>query len=96
MPLNYSQDDMEDYANESDGEEQFNEDNLNDEDYNTLYELFPKVKKQTDDKYRDLSDQKIKELLWMNYFSVDDTMDEIKRTFKSKYFLFLLGIMNRW
>ncbi len=87
---------MEDYANESDGEEQFNEDNLNDEDYNTLYELFPKVKKQTDDKYRDLSDQKIKELLWMNYFSVDDTMDEIKRTFKSKYFLFLLGIMNRW
>lgn len=96
MPLNYSQDDMEDYANENDSDEQFNEDNLNDEDYNTLYELLPKVKEQTDGKYRNLDDQKIKELLWMNYFSIDDTIEEIKRSYKSKYTLFLLKVITWW
>ncbi|ODV88224.1 hypothetical protein CANARDRAFT_26378 [[Candida] arabinofermentans NRRL YB-2248] len=78
----YDDDDIIDYENDTQAGEQFNEDNLNDEDYNLLYDLLPELKEKT--KLYQIPDDKLKELLWLNYFELDDTLEEIKRDFKPK------------
>lgn len=81
---NYDQYDLEDedYGDEA---EAFDENNLNDEDYNKLCELVPIVKEKTSGKFKGLTEDSIKEILWNNYFELNDTLDEISKTYKSKY-----------
>ncbi|GME74513.1 unnamed protein product [Ambrosiozyma monospora] len=78
----YDDDDMIDYETQSQEDEEFNEDELNDEDYNLLYDEFDKLKPMVKD--YDISDFKIKEVLYMNYFELDGALSEIKKDFKLK------------
>lgn len=80
--MDYDEDDLYDEEADNAG---FSEDQLNDEEYDKLYEALPKLKQQTDGKFKGLDDVKLKELLWNNYFSVDDTLDQIRQEYKRKY-----------
>ncbi|VEU22789.1 DEKNAAC103862 [Brettanomyces naardenensis] len=95
MPIDYSQDEMLDYAN---GDQAFDEETLTNEEYDNLYRVLPKLKQHVTGKYQKLDEQKMKELLWNNYFNLDDTLAEIKTTFKpvklSKLALLAKGRVN--
>ncbi|QPG74001.1 hypothetical protein FOA43_001318 [Brettanomyces nanus] len=78
----YSQDDLIDYSEKDEGI--FDEDHSANEEYDKLYELLPQLKKQVAGKYQHLDEKKMKELLWNNYFNVEDTVTEIKDTFKGR------------
>lgn len=73
-----------DDADYSSGEEEFNEDALNNEDYDKLYELLPVVQKEIAS-YNDTVDElSIKEALYYNYFDVEPAIQELKDKFPKK------------
>lgn len=76
----YDDDDLVDL---SDGEE-FNEDSLNDEDYDKLYELLPEVKKFAASYNPTIDELLLKEALYYNYFEVAGAIDELKEKFPKK------------
>ncbi|GME77622.1 unnamed protein product [[Candida] boidinii] len=80
MP-DYSDDDMIDYQGQDN--DQFDEDALNDEEYEDLYELLPKIQEFSKSfNNPELTELKLKELLWLNYFDLEKTKTEIQSNFK--------------
>ncbi|OWB60875.1 organic cyclic compound binding protein [[Candida] boidinii] len=80
MP-DYSDDDMIDYQGQEN--DQFDEDALNDEEYDDLYELLPKIQEFSKSfNNPELTELKLKELLWLNYFDLEKTKTEIQSGFK--------------
>lgn len=80
MP-DYSDDDMIDYQGQEN--DQFDEDALNDEEYDDLYELLPKIQEFSKSfNNPELTELKLKELLWLNYFDLEKTKTEIQSNFK--------------
>lgn len=75
-------DDLEDYANQS--EEEFNEDQLDDEEYEKLYEALPLLRATVHAYNEDIGDQPLKEALYYNYYSVEEALAEIKDKFARK------------
>lgn len=77
------EDDLVDYAN-SEGEEDFNEDSLNDEEYNKLYDSLP-ILKQSIGTYNDtIDDLSLKEALYYNYYDITESVEELKSKFPKK------------
>lgn len=76
-----------DYDNYS-GDEEFNEDALNNEDYDTLYAILPEAKAKLKSYNPDISDLDIKEALFYNYFELEPALDELKSKFPKKKGMF--------
>ncbi|GMF00635.1 unnamed protein product [[Candida] boidinii] len=97
MP-DYSDDDMIDYQGQEN--DQFDEDALNDEEYDDLYELLPKIQEFSKSfNNPELTELKLKELLWLNYFDLEKTKTEIQSNFKKisekrMYLLFPLRFLK--
>ncbi|KAG7696190.1 hypothetical protein KL915_002554 [Ogataea haglerorum] len=76
----FDDDDLHDYENEDLG---FDEDALNDDEYDQLYDALPKLKALA--KNYQVDEKSLKEILWSNYFSVDDSFKEVKQNYKREY-----------
>ena len=78
----FDDDDLEDYENMS-GEE-FHEDNLDDEEYEKLYALLPKLKLDLATYNDEVPEEFLKEALYYNYYSIEEALNEIKEKFPKK------------
>lgn len=79
----FDDDDFVDYEDHSENEE-FNEDDLNDDDYAKLYDSLPELKQKLAS-YNDTIDEiALKEALFYNYYSIEDSIEEIKSKFPKK------------
>ncbi|KAG7888378.1 hypothetical protein KL936_003590 [Ogataea polymorpha] len=76
----FDDDDLRDYENEDLG---FDEDALNDDEYDQLYDALPKIKALA--KNYQVDEKALKEILWSNYFSVEDSFEEVKQNYKREY-----------
>ncbi|KAG7828427.1 hypothetical protein KL920_003564 [Ogataea angusta] len=76
----FDDDDLHDYENEDLG---FDEDALNDDEYDQLYDALPKLKALA--KNHQVDEKTLKEILWNNYFSIDDSFEEVKQNYKREY-----------
>lgn len=65
-------------------EEGFHEDALNDEDYDLLYELLPKVKESIATYNDSIDELSIKEAIYYNYFELEPTLEELRSRFPKK------------
>lgn len=74
---------MEDY--EQNDSEDFNEDHLDDGEYDELYDKLPLLQSAFDG-YNNpaITERILKEALWYNYFNVEDAIAEVKSNFKPK------------
>lgn len=68
----------------SSGEEGFNEDALNDEDYETLHEVLPLAKEAISSYNPDIDEFAIKEALYYNYFELEPSLEELRSKFSKK------------
>ncbi|KAH3670981.1 hypothetical protein OGAPHI_000692 [Ogataea philodendri] len=75
----FDDDDFRDYENEDLG---FDEDELNDDEYDQLQQSLPRLQGLA--KNYQVDDKTLKETLWNNYFSVDDAFEEVKHKPVSK------------
>lgn len=73
-------DDLVDYSED----EEFNEDKLNDEDYDSLYEALPKLKGKVAQYNDQIGELDLKEALYYNYFNIDDAFNELKKNYPKK------------
>ncbi|KAM9923334.1 hypothetical protein OXX59_005250 [Metschnikowia pulcherrima] len=73
----------EDFDNYS-GEEEFNEDSLSNEEYDTLYAALPQVKAELASYNPQIEDIDIKEALYYNYFEIAAAIEELKSKFPKK------------
>lgn len=93
--------DIDDYDNYS-GDEEFNEDSLTNEEYDTLYERLGEVKQQLATYNPDIDELSIKEALYYNYFELEPALEELREKFPKKkgmlFFLsdFLLTLQSRF
>lgn len=76
---NYDNDDLADYDV---SDEEFNEDNLNDEDYDKLYRMLPSLKSSLSSYNNEIPESELKETLYANYFELEPTIEELKARFK--------------
>ncbi|KAG7882682.1 hypothetical protein KL938_003105 [Ogataea parapolymorpha] len=76
----FDDDDLHDYENEDLG---FDEDALNDDEYDQLYDALPKLKALA--KNYQVDEKALKDILWSNYFSVEDSFEEVKQNYKREY-----------
>ncbi|OBA22428.1 hypothetical protein METBIDRAFT_54351, partial [Metschnikowia bicuspidata var. bicuspidata NRRL YB-4993] len=72
-----------DYENYS-GEDEFNEDALNNADYDALYAALPEAKAQLQSYNPQIQDLDIKEALYYNYFEIPAALEELKSKFPRK------------
>ncbi|KAF7999760.1 hypothetical protein HF325_005609 [Metschnikowia pulcherrima] len=73
-------DDFDNYS----GEEEFNEDSLSNEEYDTLYAALPQVKAELASYNPQIEDIDIKEALYYNYFEIAAAIEELKSKFPKK------------
>lgn len=73
-------DDLVDYSED----EEFNEDKLNDEDYDSLYDALPKLKGKVAQYNDQIGELDLKEALYYNYFNIDDAFNELKERYPKK------------
>lgn len=76
----FDQDDLEDY----DSLEEFNEDLLNDEDYDQLYASLPAVKEALNNYNNTIPEYDVKESLYSNYYNLDESVKDLKSRFPKK------------
>ncbi|KAK7678872.1 hypothetical protein QCA50_018175 [Cerrena zonata] len=79
----FNDDDLADYDNSA-GEEEFNEDSLNDEEYDKLYETLPKLKELIASYNNSIDEMALKEALYYNYYELSDAIEELKSKFPKK------------
>lgn len=93
----FDDDDFVDYEDHSDNEE-FNEDDLNDDDYAKLHETLPKLKQKLASYNDTIEEIALKEALFYNYYNIEDSIEEIKSKFPKKkgmynpYSIFLYSV----
>lgn len=78
--MDYDDDDL-DYNSQGE-EEEFDENKLNNEEYDLLHDMLPELKKKLKDYNDDISDYDLKEALYYNYFEIDPAIEELKSKFK--------------
>ncbi|KAL6450476.1 HBS1 Elongation factor 1 alpha-like protein [Candida maltosa Xu316] len=76
--MDYDEDDI-DYNSQEEVEE-FDENNLNNEEYDLLHDILPELKKQV--KEYDIPEHDMKEALYYNYFEIEPTIEELKSKYK--------------
>lgn len=79
----FDDDDFVDYEDHSDNEE-FNEDDLNDDDYAKLHETLPELKLKLISYNDTIEEIALKEALFYNYYNIEDSIEEIKTKFPKK------------
>lgn len=72
-----------DYDIASDGEE-FNEDTLDDAEYDQLYAQLPILKKELANYNEDILEIDMKEALYYNYYKIEDSVNELKDKYPRK------------
>lgn len=84
-----------DYSDDDDGDDhyQFNEDDLNDAEYDLLYDLLPSFKSQVVSKNYKIDDLVLKEYLWESNFNVDDAMQLVLDNHKRMYQCFVFHFL---
>ncbi|KAG4404812.1 hypothetical protein JTP64_005826 [Candida tropicalis] len=80
--MDYDDDDL-DYNSQGE-EEEFDENKLNNEEYDLLHDMLPELKKKLKDYNDDIPDYDLKEALYYNYFEIDPAIEELKSKFKKK------------
>ena len=78
--MDYDDDDL--YYNSQGEEEEFDENKLNNEEYDLLHDMLPELKKKLKDYNDDIPDYDLKEALYYNYFEIDPAIEELKSKFK--------------
>lgn len=66
------------------GEEEFHEDALNNEEYDLLYELLPKVREEMEQYNSSVDELSMKEALYYNYFELEPALEELRKKFPKK------------
>lgn len=86
--MQYSDEDY-DYS-----DDQFDEDNLNDDDYDLLYELLPNLRAIAEDGNYNVSDDILKEYIWESNFNLDDAFQILAENHKrmSNFHFFTLDL----
>lgn len=79
----FDEDDLADYDNYS-GEEEFNEDNLDDQEYDKLYACLPQLKEDTKDYNDEILEIDLKEALYFNYYEIEEAIKELKSKYPKK------------
>lgn len=79
----FAEDDLADYDNYS-GDEEFNEDNLDDEEYDNLYSSLAKVKERMKEYNDEIAEIDLKEALYFNYYEIEEAVKELKSKFPKK------------
>mmetsp|Transcript_6032 Transcript_6032/g.7363 ORF Transcript_6032/g.7363 Transcript_6032/m.7363 type:complete len:102 (-) Transcript_6032:4429-4734(-) len=79
----FDEDDLADYDNYS-GEEEFNEDNLDDQEYDKLYASLPKLKEGIKDYNDEILEIDLKEALYFNYYEIEEAIKELKSRYPKK------------
>lgn len=87
----FNDDDLADYDNSA-GEEEFNEDSLNDEEYDKLYETLPKLKELIASYNNSIDEMALKEALYYNYYELSDAIEELKSKFPKKKGMFFFNL----
>lgn len=76
-----------DYDISSEGENEFNEATLSNEEYDELYRLLPILKQKLSEYNNEIPEKELKESLYYNYYELDPTIDELKSKFKRSTYL---------
>lgn len=98
--VDYDEDDLLDYR-EGSAEEDFNEDLLDDEEYNKLYKSLDSLKEKIATYNDEINDEELKQALYFNFYDVDEAFAEIKEKFPKKkqkgksFFNFFWSYFNR-
>lgn len=79
----FDEDDLADYDNYS-GEEEFNEDNLDDQEYDKLYACLPQLKEDMKDYNDEILEIDLKEALYFNYYEIEEAIKELKSKYPKK------------
>lgn len=72
-----------DYDIASDGEE-FNEDTLDDDEYEQLYAQLPLLKKELESYNDEIQEIDMKEALYFNYYKINESVEELKDKYPKK------------
>lgn len=80
---NLEYDDFEDVSGSEEGDI-FNEDELDDKEYDELYKYLPQVKTSMSSYNDNIPETDLKEALYYNYFELDKTIEELKSRFPKK------------
>ncbi|CAK7909620.1 elongation factor 1 alpha-like protein [[Candida] anglica] len=80
----FDDDDLEDYQNYSAEEEAFNEEALDDAEYDKLYASLPILKQQVADYNDEMDELDMKEALYYNYYAVEEAVKELKEKYPKK------------
>lgn len=80
--MDFDSDDLEDY--DGSGHEEFHEDDLDDQEYDQLYEELPKLKKVLQDYNDEIPEYDLKEALYYVHYDVDAANKDLRTRFKKK------------
>lgn len=83
----YSDDDY-DYS-----DDQFDEDNLNDDEYDLLYELLPNLRAIAEDENYNVNDNFLKEYIWESNFNLDDAFQILAENHKRMSTFYLINLI---
>lgn len=81
--------DIDGYDNYS-GDEEFNEDSLTNEEYDTLYEILPELKLKLELYNAEIDELSMKEALYYNYFELEPAVEELQSKFPKKKGMLIL------
>lgn len=79
-------DDDYDYDSGSQGEEEFNEDSLTNEEYDQLHDVLPELKARLESYNNTIPEFDMKQALYYNYFELEPTITELKSQFKKRMY----------
>lgn len=80
---NLEYDDFDDVGGSEEGDV-FNEDELDDKEYNELYHYLPQLKTKISSYNDNIPEIDLKEALYYNYFELDKAIEELKSQFPKK------------
>ena len=77
--MDYDDDDL-DYSSHE--EEEFDENKLNNDEYDLLHDTLPALKEKLKSYNDEIPEYDLKEALYYNYFEIEPTVEELKSKFK--------------
>lgn len=83
--MDYDDDDLYDYG--SGDAEAFNEDALDDNEYDQLYDVLPKLKAKLASYNDEIPELDLKEALYYNYYELDAAIEEIKSKHRKSMYI---------
>lgn len=81
--MDYDDDDL-DYSSHE--EEEFDENKLNNDEYDLLHDTLPALKEKLKSYNDEIPEYDLKEALYYNYFEIEPTVEELKSKFKKSMY----------